>query len=102
MALFRSPLHQDIWMEHHCGRCYFGNPEVHDGCRILDRALRTDRKPVEWERNTRKGALMADTMKCNMETHTPPKYGGQRTVTDETMGLFEVETPDAAMDSDHA
>lgn len=98
MALFKSPLHQAIWMEHHCERCHFGV----DDCRILDRALRTDRKPVEWERNTRKGALMADTMKCHMETRTPPKYGGQRVVTDETMGLFEVETPEVTMDSDHA
>lgn len=100
MALFRSPLHQDIWVEHHCGRCYFGTADTM--CPILHRALRSDRKPVEWERNPRKNATMAETIKCHMETRQPPKYGGQRTVTDETMGLFEVETPDAAMDSDHA
>lgn len=100
MKLFRSQVHQDIWIEHHCERCHHGIPDPML-CPILRRALKTGRKPVEWDRNTRKGALMQDTIRCNMQTNSPPKYGGIRQVTDETITLFDV-TPTTTMDSDHA
>jgi hypothetical protein len=96
MALFRSQLHQDIWIEHHCGRCFFGEID----CSILAKALRTNRKPVEWDRNTRTGALMAETMKCNNETRQPPTLS--RPVVNEDVPMFDVETIDGPMDSDHA
>lgn len=102
MALFRSPLHQDVWIEHHCARCYFYTQIRHDGqgCPILARALRSDRKPVEWDRNTRNGALMSETIKCNNETRQPPTMS--RAVVNEDVPMFDVETPDGTMDPDHA
>lgn len=103
MSLFKSVTHQEIWIEHHCGRCHFG-VRVRTGqglqCPILARALRTDRKPVEWERNPRKGALMADTIKCHKETRTPPRTE-RAAVPDETLSMFDV-TRTVTMDSDHA
>lgn len=96
MALFRSQLHQEIWLEHHCYRCY----HFPVGCPILLKALNSNRKPVEWERNTRNGALMAETMKCNNETRQPPAM--TRAVVNEDVPMFEVETPDGPMDPDHA
>jgi hypothetical protein len=98
MALFRSQLHQDIWIEHHCKRCHFGQADTM--CPILHRALRSNRKPVEWERNTRTGALMSETMKCNTETRQPPTLS--RPVVNEDVPMFDVETVDGPMDSDHA
>lgn len=99
MSLFNSETHQQVWIGHHCERCYFGRADTL--CPVLHRALRSGRKPVEWERNTRKGALMAETMKCHMETRTAPKRGVERVVADETMSMFDV-TPTGRMDSDHA
>jgi hypothetical protein len=96
MALFRSPLHQEVWIEHHCHRCYFHG----QGCTILSKALRTDRKPVEWDRNTRSGALMAETIKCNSETRQPPSLS--RPVVNEDVPMFDVESVDGPMDFDHA
>lgn len=97
MALFRSQTHQDIWVEHHCHRCFHHNGS---GCKILSRALRSNRKPVEWERNTRAGILMSETMKCNEETKLPPTVG--RRVVNEDVPMFDIETPDGPMDSEHA
>lgn len=99
MTLFKNETHQDIWVEHHCDRCYFGRATTI--CPILGKALSTNRKPVEWDRNTRKNVLMQDSIKCNMETRTPPKFGGVRQVTDETGTLFAVDIP-VHMDGDHA
>lgn len=98
MSLFRSELHQEIWIEHHCNQCFYGKADTL--CPILHRALRSNRKPVEWERNTRKNVTMAETIKCNMETRTPPRV--ERLIVDIDVPMFDVETTDAAMDSDHA
>lgn len=67
--IFKNQTHQDIWVEHHCHRCFHHNGA---GCEILQRALQSGRKPVEWDRNPRKGVLMQDSIKCNEETRLPP------------------------------
>lgn len=95
MSLFKSVTHQEIWIEHHCHRCWH-NP----GCPILAKALRTDRKPVEWDRNPRKNALMQDSIKCNSETRQPPTIA-RATVADETLSMFDVSAP-VDMDTEHA
>jgi hypothetical protein len=96
MAAFKSVLHQEIWIDHHCTMCYYGARQ----CDILAKALRTQRKPVEWERNPRKNVTMADSIKCTVETRVPPAVG-KREVPDETLAMFDVESGDAAMDTDH-
>lgn len=98
MALFRSQLHQDIWIEHHCERC----ARMPGPCPIITKVLMSDnpRKPVEWERNTRSGALMAETIKCNMEVRKLPSLS--RPVVNEDVPMFDVESVAGPMDSDHA
>lgn len=97
MTLFKNPTHQDIWIEHHCGRCHYGQADTM--CPILHRALHSNRKPVEWDRNPRKNTLMQDSIKCNSETRTPPAT--QRPRIDIDVPMFDVDTP-VRMDSDHA
>jgi hypothetical protein len=102
MALFTSETHQQVWIESHCGRCHYGRglgDPSQEQCPILTWALAHDRKPKVWERNPRKGLLMADTMKCNNETRTPPR-NEHATVPDETLAMFDVSTT-VAVDSDH-
>lgn len=72
MALFTSHTHQQVWVGHHCERCFFGGlGTATDRCPILARALASDRKPVEWQRMPR-AKEMAGTMKCNAETRRAP------------------------------
>lgn len=97
MTLFKNPTHQAIWTEHHCDRCYFGQADTL--CPILHRALRSNRKPVEWDRNPRKNVLMQDSIKCNSETRTAPST--QRPRVDIDVPMFDVDTP-VRMDGDHA
>jgi hypothetical protein len=95
VTLFKNSTHQDIWIEHNCGRCWFGQRD----CPILARALRTNRKPPQWERNPRKNALMQDSIKCKAKASGPPPI--PRTFIDMTQPMFDV-TPPVDMDDDHA
>ena len=102
MPLFKNQLHQEIWIEHHCGFCYHGkglSDPTQTQCQILAKALAHDRKPVQWERNPRKGVLMADTMKCHAETRTPPLLA--RPVVNVDLPMFDVISTER-MDTDHA
>lgn len=98
MSLFRSVLHQEIWIEHNCERCAHYNEEQGIACPILERALRTGRKPVEWDRNTRKNALMQDTIKCRAKVRYLPV---RKPKVDNTIAMFDVSAP-VDMDDDHA
>jgi hypothetical protein len=93
MTLFKNETHQDIWIEHHCERCA-RNP----GCPIVLRAIRTGRKPKEWDRNPRKNALMQDSIKCTMECRVLPIT---KRVVNEDVPMFDVSAP-VNMDGDHA
>lgn len=92
--IFKNATHQDIWIEHHCERCA-RNP----GCPIVLRAIKTGRKPVEWERNPRKNALMQDSIKCNEETRQLPRNIRPRIDID--VPMFDVTAP-VNMDGEHA
>lgn len=95
--IFKNETHQDIWIEHHCERCFHGQQlEV---CPILARALASRRKPVEWDRNPRKNATMAESIKCNSFTTQPPL--NVKRVVNEDVPMFDV-TPVTNMDGDHA
>lgn len=94
MTLFKSVTHQEIWIEHHCERCFHYSEEEGRACPILARALTTGRKPKQWDRNTSaKAQLMKDTIRCNEETRIPPKLERTKHFEDEPM--FEVEPHEA-------
>lgn len=101
MALFRNNTHRDIWIEHNCELGCWRPPQ---NCSILQRALKSDRKPPEWERNTRtKNALMQDSIKCSEKAKQPPARQGFRAdhvLLDEAK-LFDVE-PTTVMDTEHS
>lgn len=99
MSLFRSAVHRAVWVESHCLGCWryrSGRQIADSGCPILDRADRTDRKPVEWQRNPR-GELMSDTYKCAEKASRPPRPPATE---DATLPLFDI-TPVVDM-GDHA
>lgn len=104
MSLFKNKTHQDIWIESNCASgCHaYAHPDTvqhmrKPQCLILKRALRTDRKPPEWERNPRKNVLMAETIKCKAKSRTPlPKPR-----VDNDVAMFDVAAP-IQMDADHA
>jgi hypothetical protein len=83
-------------MQSWCDRCHYGRV----GCPILIKALDSGRKPVEWDRNPRKNALMQETIKCNKFTTQPPRAGVKR-VVNEDVPMFDVQAP-PDMDPDHA
>jgi hypothetical protein len=95
VSLFRNTVHRELWVEHNCGPCYFSQ---HD-CKILARALRSDRKPVEWKRNPRRNAMMTETIKCTVRTLRPPDPRAAKMFDD--VPMFDV-TPAPVMDPDHA
>lgn len=100
MTLFRNDTHRDIWIEHHCRTCFQpdeANRRLHGAdtqCPILQRALNTDRKPVEWERNPRP-QLMQDTIICNSYQDKPRKAKADKQFED--VGMFDVEPQDKLM-----
>jgi hypothetical protein len=85
MTLFRTPTARDIWVDANCGRCW-RDP---NGCPILEKALRTDRKPVEWTRNPR-AQLMQDSIKCSEFATRPPLVKRKGEQQFEDVPLFEV------------
>lgn len=87
MTLFKTSTAQSIWIEHHCDRCW-----RQDGCRILERAIRTDRKPAQWERNSR-ASLMQDAYKCSEFSHIPTRPKREQQFED--VPMFDVEPTDA-------
>lgn len=71
MTLFKNSTAQEVWISHWCARCY----RTRDGktdCDIIAKALRTERKPPEWDRNDR-AQTMAERLKCNEFSRKPPR-----------------------------
>lgn len=91
--LFKNKTHRDVWIESNCERCAH-NP----GCTILAKALRTDRKPVEWERNPRKTALMAETIRCKSKTRVLPRPKPLNI----DVPMFDVTPVNTGSEGDHA
>ena len=95
MTLWKTATAQNIWLENWCCQCYrmktpcaecatpeqcraaqynCGHLELKQpGCPILDRALRTRRKPVEWDRNTARNRLIQAAYRCNEFHDHPPR-----------------------------
>jgi hypothetical protein len=86
-VLFKSETHQEVWIEHHCQRCCHHN----EPCLILARALRSGRKPKEWQRNNR-AQLMVDSYRCDEFAKRPPKP--QPVKLFEDVPMFDVEPCD--------
>lgn len=97
-TLFRTPTAAAVWRESWCDRCFQPdevNRRDHDrgtGCPILARAARTQRKPVEWDRNPR-STTMDSVFKCNAFLDRPAVLR-RPTATDETLTMFDVQIPD--------
>lgn len=76
MTLFRNQVHQEIWVENWCHRCY----EPHEAarriqgkdtmCPIIKRALANGRKPHQWDRT--RATDMAKSIRCNEFQPSPP------------------------------
>lgn len=70
MTLFKNQTAQDIWIEHNCHRCFQPDEAARrehgkdTQCPIQEQALRTGRKPTQWERKPR-AQTMAGAIKCN-------------------------------------
>ena len=94
MSLFKSQTHQDIWIEHNCERCAH-----HPGCPIIAKAIRTKRKPPQWDRNPRKNALMHETIRCKDKVRVLPIPKVPKMFDD--VPMFDVAAP-VDMDPDHA
>jgi hypothetical protein len=86
MTLFKNPTAQAVWLENWCERCW------RDQCPILERGLRTDRKPKEWDRNPRTD-LMAKAYRCNEFRTKPPRAARQQQFED--VPMFDVDETDA-------
>jgi hypothetical protein len=93
MTLFKTPTAQDVWIEHHCLRCYRMaggfSPDDDIPCPILDKALTSGRKPPEWDRNQR-AQLMQDAYRCNEFRTTPPRTKPKQY---EDVPMFDVGAP---------
>lgn len=87
VPLFKTETQRGVWLEHHCKRCW-----READCAILKRALRTDRKPVEWERKSRP-RTMSETYKCSEFGAQPPRITkGERQFDD--VPMFDMEEHD--------
>jgi hypothetical protein len=89
MSLFKNDVAQDVWIESNCLDCY-RHP---GGCTILARALARDRKPREWDRNTR-AATMSAAYRCNAHDTRPPVPPRIEQMYDD-VPLFDVPEHDA-------
>lgn len=95
LMIFKNQTHQDIWIEHHCERC-----ARHPGCPIVAKAIRTKRKPPQWDRNKRSNVLMQDSIKCNEECRKLPITRAPRDFED--IPMFDVTPIAGEQDSNHA
>lgn len=103
MTLFRNTTHAELWRQRWCETCFQPDEAARriqhkqdSICPIWAKALRSGRKPVEWDRMPRADE-MVKTIRCNTYTDKPPVT--RRPVADVssqvTDPLFDV-TPYAA------
>lgn len=95
MTLFRSSSQQEMWRERWCQSCFQPQEAARriqgtdTQCPIWERAMRTDRKPVEWDRNTRTDEIWR-SIKCNAYTSKPP-VNRRQPKQFEDVPLFDIE-----------
>lgn len=90
LSLFKDDTAQDIWIEANCvvRKCY-----RQPTCPILARALARDRKPREWDRNSR-ATTMASVYRCNAFGEKAPKPVVRKDFED--VPMFEVDVKQLA------
>jgi len=77
MTLFRNSTHQEMWRQHWCETCFQPDEAARriqgkaTQCPIWEKAMRTGRKPPEWDRMPRADE-MVKTIRCNEHTPRPP------------------------------
>lgn len=81
--LWRSAVHQAIWIEKWCERCI-----RYPGCPILGKAQTSGRKPREWDRNDH-AQTMDSTLKCHSFADQHPVVRRGET-EDHTLEMFHV------------
>jgi hypothetical protein len=84
MTLFKNPTVEAVWKDHWCARCWRDETE----CPILEKALRLQRKPKEWDRNARP-QLMQQSYRCNEYRTTAPRK--PRVQQFEDVPMFDLE-----------
>jgi hypothetical protein len=94
MTLFRSNNHRDIWRERWCDTCFQPDEAARRiqgkdvECPIWAKAMKEDRKPPQWDRNTRTDEVWR-MIKCNSYTPKPPINRRERAIA-EDVPLFDV------------
>lgn len=97
MTLFRSITHRDIWLERWCDTCF--KPEQAElrlqgkgaGCPIRNKALASDRKPPQWDRQPRADE-MHRTIRCNSYEAKPPVARRRdAAASPDEAGLFDID-----------
>ena len=95
MTLFKNDTHRDVWRQRWCETCFQPDEAARriqgkdTQCPIWGQAMRTDRKPVAWDRNTR-SEEMERSIKCN-EYHSRPTIANIRRMAYEDVPLFDVD-----------
>lgn len=91
--LFRNDTHQELWRQHWCERCWQPDEAARrvqgkdTVCPIWDKALTSNRKPVQWDRT--RNDQMVNSIRCNEYTDQPPTTARQ--VSQETqVPMFDV------------
>ena len=99
MTVFKSEVHQDIWIEHNCHKCF----EPHEAarriqgadtmCPILKRGIKNRKTlPLSWERTRSKD--MATSITCNAFQPQPDSTARKRAELQED-SLFDMDEHEA-------
>jgi len=93
--LFRNPTHQGVWVDRWCHSCFQPDEAARrlqgkdTQCPILERALRTGRKPVEWDRT--RNPDMERSIKCNAYLARPQAVTARPDKAFEDVPMFDIE-----------
>jgi|SRR6516164_9251348 len=95
--LFPSQMHEDLWIENWCDKCFQPDQATKRyldqgrGCPILFRALQSDKKPVEWKLT--RDQLIQSQYRCEKFLAKPP-VDRRPKVEDQTASMFEADEAD--------
>lgn len=96
MTLFRSDTHRTAWISRWCDSCFQPDQAqlriqgTGNGCPILARALKSGRKPPQWDRT--RSTDMETSIKCNEYSAKPAVV--RRGTAFEDVPMFDVEPQD--------
>lgn len=95
MTLFRNETHKEIWRQHWCEKCWQPDEAARriqgkqTMCPIWERAMRTGRKPQQWDRMPRADEMVR-TIRCNAYQPLPPNTRRPKAAA-EDVSMFDVE-----------